>query len=59
MIKDLEMSVLAEGIETEKQKEFLKEIGCEFFQGFYFSRPVPAEEVVEIIKRNKIKGEEK
>ncbi len=59
MIKDLDMAVLAEGIETEKQKEFLIEIGCEYFQGYYFSRPVEENELIEIIKNNQIVGEVK
>lgn len=59
MIKDLDMAVLAEGIETEKQKEFLIEIGCEYFQGYYFSRPVEENELINIIKNNQIVGEVK
>jgi len=33
--------VVAEGVETEEQKAFLSERGCEFLQGYYFSRPLP------------------
>jgi EAL domain-containing protein (putative c-di-GMP-specific phosphodiesterase class I) len=33
--------VVAEGVETEEQKVFLSERGCEFLQGYYFSRPLP------------------
>ena len=36
---------LAEGIETEEQRRFVLERGCELGQGFLFSRPVPAEEI--------------
>lgn len=57
MIKDLEMRVLAEGVETEKHREFLKEIGVEFLQGYYFSRPIPDKECIDVIKDTKIKGE--
>ena len=39
--RDLELSVLAEGVETAEQFAFLGECGCEEFQGFYFGRPVP------------------
>jgi diguanylate cyclase (GGDEF)-like protein/PAS domain S-box-containing protein len=39
------MVPLAEGIETEEQWRFLVEQGCALGQGFYFSRPVPAEEI--------------
>ena len=37
------MTTLAEGIETEGEWRFLAEQGCELGQGFYFSRPVPAD----------------
>ncbi len=57
MIKDLDMGVLAEGIENKKHIDFLTEIGCEFFQGYFYSRPLPVSQLMEVIKENKIKGE--
>lgn len=39
-LKRLGVSTLAEGVETERQVEFLKSIGCEKLQGFYFSKPL-------------------
>ncbi|HAC63989.1 MAG TPA: GGDEF domain-containing response regulator [Cyanothece sp. UBA12306] len=42
---NLDMDVVAEGIETEKQLIFLKSLECEFGQGFYFSKPLPADEI--------------
>jgi EAL domain-containing protein (putative c-di-GMP-specific phosphodiesterase class I) len=39
----LGMDVITEGIETEEQLRILSEMGCEYFQGYYFSRPVPVE----------------
>lgn len=44
MAKWLEMPVIAEGVEKASQVEFLKSIGCEYVQGFYFARPMPVEE---------------
>jgi diguanylate cyclase (GGDEF)-like protein len=44
------MVPLAEGIETEDQWRFLVEQGCTLGQGFYFSRPVPAEEIAPRVK---------
>lgn len=41
----LNLQVIAEGIETQEQYEFLKERGCEQGQGFLFSRPFPADEI--------------
>lgn len=52
MIKDLDMVVLAEGVETEEQKKLLNEIGVEYLQGYYFSRPLPVAEIVNILKEN-------
>ena len=40
------MSVIAEGVETTDQLAFLRALGCEEFQGYLFSRPVPAEKAV-------------
>lgn len=45
MAKGLGLEVLAEGVETEPQLAFLRENGCETYQGFYFSRPLPVEEL--------------
>ncbi len=41
MAKDLQMEVIAEGIETEEHVEFLKNSNCDVGQGFYFSKPMP------------------
>lgn len=41
--------VLAEGVETEGSLELLKEMGCDYIQGYYISRPVPKEKIYEII----------
>lgn len=44
MAKRLHMSVITEGIETEEQLLMLKNMGCEIFQGYYFSKPVSVED---------------
>lgn len=49
MVHRLGMKVLAEGVETEEQVKFLEEHGCDFFQGYYFSKPVPADEFVRML----------
>lgn len=44
MAKKLGIHTLAEGVETKEQFEFLKIIGCEIIQGYYFAKPMPVEE---------------
>jgi EAL domain-containing protein (putative c-di-GMP-specific phosphodiesterase class I) len=46
LAKNLGLHSLAEGIETEEQRRFLIDNGCALGQGFLFSRPVPAEQIV-------------
>lgn len=41
MSKRLGIEVLIEGVETEAQKDFLKMLGCDMYQGYYFSKPIP------------------
>jgi len=43
MAHGLKLKVVAEGVETEEQHEYLKSIGCDFAQGFLFSKPVTVE----------------
>jgi EAL domain-containing protein (putative c-di-GMP-specific phosphodiesterase class I) len=47
----LHMDVVAEGIETEEQLTLLKEMGCRFGQGYFFSRPLPAARIEEFLSR--------
>lgn len=43
--RSLDLAVIAEGVETQKQQEMLKRFGCSQFQGYLFSRPLPAAEL--------------
>ena len=45
----LKVPVVAEGVESEGQLEILRKAGCDLVQGYYFSRPVPAEEFESLI----------
>ena len=47
--KILKVAVLAEGVETQQQLDLLIELGCDYAQGYYFSKPVPLEEVPALI----------
>ena len=44
LMNQLEMNIVAEGVETAKQAEFLLAAGCETAQGYYYSRPLPEED---------------
>jgi EAL domain-containing protein (putative c-di-GMP-specific phosphodiesterase class I) len=48
----LGLSVVAEGIETQEQYQTLREMGCEFAQGYHFSRPILCDQVDEFITRH-------
>ena len=50
---DLQIPVLAEGIETTAQKEFLEQNGCDFGQGFWFSRPLPLDQLTVFLEKKK------
>ena len=49
--KYLKVPVVAEGVETEGQMKILKDAGCDIVQGYYFSRPLPAEEFEKLIEK--------
>lgn len=49
---NLELDVVAEGVETQAQREFLAAIGCRFAQGFLFGRPVPAADAERTLLRS-------
>ena len=53
MIKEIGMTVLAEGVETSEQAEWLIASGCDYLQGFYYSRPIPKNEFLDIMKKQK------
>lgn len=49
MAKALDLKVVAEGIEEQVQADFLKELNCEFGQGYLFSKPLPADEFEKLL----------
>lgn len=53
MAKSLNMEVVAEGIETKEQMAFLKKLGCNEGQGFYFSKPINATEFTQWLEQSK------
>ena len=51
MANSLGMDVITEGVETEQQLRALVAMGCESFQGYYFSRPITVEAFEEMLEK--------
>jgi two-component system CheB/CheR fusion protein len=49
MSKALGFHVVAEGVETEKQLNVLKNLGCDIVQGYYFHKPLQANRFVKLL----------
>lgn len=52
LAKNLKLKTLAEGVETVEQLEILRQLGCDYIQGYLFSKPRPAAELTAIMQRN-------
>jgi diguanylate cyclase (GGDEF)-like protein/PAS domain S-box-containing protein len=52
MAKNLGLKTIAEGVETEKQCQLLKELGCDYGQGYLFSKPLPKDELFRFVRGN-------
>ena len=53
VIHTMDSEIVAEGVETAEQYEFLKNNGIDFIQGYYFSKPLPAATFIEFLRKNK------
>ncbi len=53
------MSVIAEGVETIEQADFLQSIGCSYIQGYLYARPMPMSEYEQLLEREKQEGQMK
>ncbi|MBQ1604443.1 MAG: EAL domain-containing protein, partial [Lachnospiraceae bacterium] len=51
LIKGLKRKAVVEGVETEKQRDYLVSKGVEFLQGYYYSKPLPEREFIDFIRR--------
>jgi diguanylate cyclase len=50
--QSLGMTVTAEGVETDPQRDLLRQLGCDLYQGFVFSKPVPAADFVALLRNS-------
>ena len=51
MFHHMDIKVIAEGVENEMQLEFLRNHGCDYIQGYYFSKPLPQEEFEQLLDK--------
>jgi EAL domain-containing protein (putative c-di-GMP-specific phosphodiesterase class I) len=51
MAKSLGLKTVAEGVETREQAEFLTRLGCDQLQGYFYSRPVPADDFARLLEK--------
>lgn len=51
--KSLKLEVIAEGVETEPQKQFLKSMDCDEAQGYYYSRPLPVDQFTQLLESSR------
>ena len=50
LIKSIGMKIVAEGVETEEMVNYLVEHGVDYLQGYYYSRPIPADQFIQFLK---------
>lgn len=50
--KKLQITTVAEGIETKQQSEYLDSVGCDYIQGYYYYRPMPIDEFTKLLQQN-------
>jgi EAL domain-containing protein (putative c-di-GMP-specific phosphodiesterase class I) len=51
LVKSRDKQVVVEGVSTPSQREMLREIGCELMQGYFFSKPLPADEFKNLLEK--------
>lgn len=56
MAHEMDIETVAEGVETEEQVRFLKQSGCDYIQGYYYSRPLPEDEFIEFLEKESLKN---
>ena len=52
MVHEMQKKCLMEGVETEEHLRILRDMGCDYLQGYYFSKPLPKDEFVRLLERS-------
>lgn len=51
--KDMHLNIVAEGLEKEEELKILKQLGCDIYQGYYFSKPLNKDDLIDFINNKK------
>ncbi len=54
MIKEMNMEIVVEGVESREMAQKLTQLGCDYLQRYYFSKPLPVNKFIECILKNPI-----
>ena len=54
MGKAMGMNIVAEGVENIEQIQYLQQQGCDYFQGYYFSKPLNSKDCTEFLSQNRV-----
>lgn len=52
MAKKLGLDIVSEGVEDKEQYDMMKNMGCTYYQGYYYSKPVPFDEVLNLLNKD-------
>ena len=52
MIKDMDMEIVVEGVETQELVDRFTNLECEYIQGYFYSRPVPKDQFIQFIEQH-------
>ena len=56
MIREMRRKILVEGVETEEQIRLLAKLSVDYLQGYYFSKPLPKDEFIELARSQQESG---